>query len=485
MHPVDLLIILVYLTGTVYLGIKCRGKQDTIDDYFTAGGGLRGPLATVLVGLSIAATLFSGISFLAYPSVAYSNGLGVILILIDLPIFWIIVRFWFLPRYLATKTTHPYDVIEKRFGYGVRTTASVMFVLLRIGWMATLIYAPTLIILAAAGLGQSWFWPVVLAIGLSCTAYTTLGGIRGVIVTDAIQFIIIAAGIAFVIGYIFFNIPVTLSRVFTDLASEGYLQLLDFSFNPLETFTVWTILIGILLANLSSYIADQMSLQRYLSLDSVQSASRSFAVNLTGAGIVLVLLVFVGLMLNSWYRYVADAALPETADKILPHFVATQLPSGLAGLLLAAILAATMSSMTSGINALAGSLTIDFHARSKTGRTRSSKELLPFARYSSLAIGLIATLCAGFVGSLGSIFEIAQALLGVFLGPLLSVMFFAVTRIQVRPTALVAGMLAGCLAGWIIVFSPAISSVWTAAGAFFIASVIPAIDTLASRRSRP
>ena len=94
MHPVDLLIILVYLTGTVYLGIRCRGKQDSIDDYFTAGGGLRGPLATVLVGLSIAATLFSGISFLAYPSMTYSNGLGVILILIDFPIFWIIVRFW-------------------------------------------------------------------------------------------------------------------------------------------------------------------------------------------------------------------------------------------------------------------------------------------------------------------------------------------------------------------------------------------------------
>jgi SSS family transporter len=484
MHPVDLLIILVYLTGTVYLGIRCRGKQDSIDDYFTAGGGLRGPLATLLVGLSIAATLFSGISFLAYPSMTYSNGLGVILILIDFPIFWIIVRFWFLPRYLATDTTHPYEIIEKRFGYGVRTIASFMFVLLRIGWMATLIYAPTLIILAAAGLGPSWFWPVVLAIGLSCTVYTTLGGIRGVIVTDAIQFMIIAVGIAFVIGYIFINIPVPVSRAFSDLASDGHLQLLNFSFNPLETFTVWTILIGILLANLSSYVADQMSLQRYLSLDSVRAASRSFAVNLMGAGIVVILLVFVGLMLNSWYRYVADPALPETADKILPHFVATQLPSGLAGLLLAAILAATMSSMTSGINALSGSLTIDFLARSKTGRDRTAKELLPFARWSSLAIGLIATICAGFVGSLGSIFEIAQALLGVFLGPLLSVLFFSVTRIQVKSTALISGMLAGCLAGWVIVFSPSVSPVWTAVGAFLVALIIPGIDAMVSRRSR-
>ena len=87
------------------------------------------------------------------------------------------------------------------------------------------------------------------------------------------------------------------------------------------------------------------------------------------------------------------------------------------------------------------------------------------------------------MGSLGSIFEIAQALLGVFLGPLLSVMFFAVTRIQVRPTALVVGMLAGCLVGWVIVFSPAVSSVWTAAGAFLTALAIPIIDNLIGRKA--
>ena len=141
--------------------------------------------ASILVGMSIAATLFSGISFLGYPSVVYKHGIMLMLMLVPFPICWVILRYWFLPRYLRIKSDDPYGFIEINLGKDVRNTAAVMFALLRIGWMAALIYAPTIAIMAAARLNSSWFWPLVLIIGISSSLYTALGGIRGVIITDA------------------------------------------------------------------------------------------------------------------------------------------------------------------------------------------------------------------------------------------------------------------------------------------------------------
>lgn len=477
MNVIDLTIVSAYLLLNVVVGIACRGRQQDTQDYFAAGGTMIGRFGTLLVGLSIAATLFSGISLLSYPSIVYTHGPRILIGAVCFPLAWVILRFWFLPRFLDGKSKHPYDKIEQTFGPSVRTTASVMFILLRIGWMAALIYAPTLILMAAAGLGEEWFWPLVLAIGLSCTIYTTIGGIRGVIVTDAIQFVIIAAGLSFVIGYIFINLPVPLAQVFSDLREDGRLDVFDFSLSPTEPFTVWTLVIGFTVVNLASYLADQMSLQRYLATGTVRSASRSFGFNVCAVIALVLLLSGVGLMLAAWYRYLPDPGLPEAADQVFPYFVASHLPVGISGLLLAAILAATMSSMTSGINALSGSLTEDFRAR--MSKRPGERELLSFARGSSLAIGLVATLLAGWADRLGTIFDISQILLGVFLGPLLVCMVLSIAEAALRPSMVLAGMILGCVAGWAVAWSP-MAPLWV--------SVVAALVTLlvaASGGSRP
>ncbi len=132
---------------------------------------------------------------------------------------------------------------------------------------------------------------------------------------------------------------------------------------------------------------------------------------------VICLLAAVGLSLAMWYHYMPDPNLPKMVDKIFPYFIATQLPVGIAGLLLAAILAATVSSMTSGINALAATVTVDF--RMRLGTKLTARQQLRFGKITSLIIGLLATLAAGIVSRLGTIFDITQILLGLFLGPLL------------------------------------------------------------------
>lgn len=463
LHWVDLTLIVIYLAATVIVGIASRGRQEDASDYFTGQGLFSGWFGSLLVGLSIAATLFSGISLLSYPAVIYGGGTELLLALPLFAVMWAILTFWFLPRYLQGRSRHPYEVLEQRFGRRTRTVAAMMFVMLRIGWMAALIYAPTVAVMAAGRLSDAWFWPLVLAIGISSTIYTTVGGIRGVIVTDAIQFLIIAGGIAATIVYVMLRLPVPVSTAIADLRASGHLGNLDTSLDLTRPLTVWAVLCGGLIGNLGSYIGDQMSLQRYLALGTPRAASQSFLVNIIGVVVVLLMLGVVGLCLVSWYQHVPDGNRPITADKIFPYFVATQLPVGAAGLILAAILAATMSSMTSGINALASTITLDF--RMSFGAAMGPRAQLSFARRASLVVGILATFMAGFVGAMGSIFDISQTLLGVFLGPLLACVILAVARVAVRGHAVIAGMVAGTLAGWAVTFSP-ITSLWVAPLAF-------------------
>lgn len=457
LNSVDVIIIIVYLSGTIAIGLKSRGKQETAEDYFTATGGFSGSFQSIIVGLSIAATFFSGLSFLIYPSIGYSNGIVILMCLFVFPIVWILLHFWFLPRYFAAKCKHPYDIIETNIGSQTRTLAASMFILLRIGWMAAMLYAPTIAFMAMGDLEQQWFWPIVLILGLSCTLYTTFGGIRGVIVTDAIQMVVIIVGITFTIAYILIKLPVPFSEVLNKLTENDHLKLFNFTLNPTVTFSTWAILVGIFFSSMATYMADQMSLQRYLAMNSLKSASRSFGLNILGVMVVILLLVSVGVLLFAWYAFVPEENLPASPDKILPYFVATRLPVGVSGLLLAAILAATISSMTSGINTLAGTLTLDFRIR--FGSPMTARQQLRYGRIASFAVGLSATLIAGLVSRLGTIFDISQTLLGLFLGPLLSIILLAIYRTKVNQAVIIISSIIAFLIGTLAVYT-SLSSLW-------------------------
>lgn len=472
MHITDIAVIAVYLAGVIWAGIRSRGRRDDADEYFTAKGGFRGVIGSVAVGLSMAATLFSGISFVVYSSVAYGSGARIMLCSVGLVICWIVLRFWFLPRFLPAAGNHPYDIVERRLGPAVRLCVSAMFILLRVGWMAVMLVAPTVVVLGAGGLGPSWFWPVLLATGLSCTVYSAIGGIRGVIVTDAIQFAVMALGIIFIIGFVLARLGIPPGDIWRQLEASGRLHLFDRSFSWTQTISTWSVLIGMTFGNMASYVADLMMLQRYMAADSPRSAARSFAVNIAGAIGVIFSLVVVGLLLWVWYRQNPDPALPASTDQVLPYFIAHELPAGLSGLLIASILAATMSSMTSGILALAGTLTNDWVKR--FGRPRSQAELFVFGRRASIAVGLLSTAAAGLVNRLGTLFQVSQTVLGAFLGPMLACMILVVSGRPFRPGVVLAGMIAGVLTGWAVASTPA-SVVWIPAASSLVAIIIPLI----------
>jgi len=470
MRPIDLFVVFVYLAAVVAVGIIFRGRKESADEYFTARGLFSGPLGTVMVGLSIAATFFSGISLIVYISSAYSSGIQIAIGLVALPAAWVVLQFWFLPRYLAGQWRHPYDVVEQRFGNGVRLTLSAMFMLMRIGWMGVLVYAPAMVIMGTAGLGQVWFWPIVLGIGLSSTVYTVIGGIRGVIVTDAIQFLIVSLGMLFIAIFIWAKLDISTLAMVRELDASARLELFNFSLDPTLTFTFWAILIGGGVSNVSAYLSDQMALQRYLTSDTPKEAMRSFLINIIGAMLVVLTLVSVGLLLWLWYQHNPDPDLPVRPDRVIAYFIAKELPMGVAGLLIAAILAATMSSMTSGVNALAGAFTNDWMAR--FGRKRTPVETYQLSRRASLVIGILATAMAGLIERMGTILNANHIVMGVFLGPMLACMILAITKVRVSGRGMLSGMAGGCLAGLIVAFSPT-TSLWVSPVAFVFAISIP------------
>lgn len=444
MTVIDVLLIVIYLGVTLAIGIAYRGKQENAEDYFTASGRMRSGFQTLLVGLSIAATLFSGISFLMYPATSYGKGIALMLMLVPFPVGWILLRYWFLSRFLNQGVKHPYDVIERKFGSGIRTQTAVLYTGLRIGWMSILIHAPTVAILAASGLNERWRWPLILAIGIGGTLYATVGGIRGVIITDAMQFVIIAAGVAVTIVFIMVKLPNSMSETLTILQGKELFRI-NFSINPKVELGFWAVVLGSCFGNLANWMGDQMSLQRYLANGDVKAAARSTAFNLIGSFCVVLLLVVLGLALAAWFHVNPDNKLPTEVDKVFPYFIANHLPAGTAGLLLAAILAATISSLTSGVNTLASTFTFDF--RLKYGSPLTPAQQLRFGRYMTLVVGVLSTVVAGFVGALGTIFQMAQFLLGLFAGPIFVCVLLSITKIRVHKLAMGIAMVAGFAAG--------------------------------------
>ncbi len=464
MATLDYVIIVVYMVGIIAAGLLCRGKQNSAEDYFSGGGTMGGFIGTLAVGLSIAATFFSGISFVALPSLMISEGSKVILIFAALIPSALIVCLWFIPRYLAFGGLHPYEIIATRLGSRVRGATSALYVLLRLGWMATLIYAPTIVLLTLLDLGPEWLWPVILVVGLTSTFYTVFAGLRGVVVTDAIQMVVILGSLMLAAIFALSQIPFEPGDWLKQMSDQGKLSAPAMSLDFTERFTIWGILLGISVSNLAIYIGDQMSLQRYLATGETRAAQKSFIYNLAGVVAMLFMLMAIGIVILLWQTYHPEVLLPENPDKVFPAFVSVVLPVGLSGLMIAAILAATMSSITSGINALAGAITIDFIQPSRPDA--SPGFFLWAGRLLSIGVGITATIGAGFAARLGTLYDVSQAVLGVFLGPILGVVILAMLSRRVSQTRVLIAIVASCLLGVVVAFS-SIQSIWVTSFGFF------------------
>lgn len=452
LQTVDVIVLVLYLTGVVGFGCWFVRKSRSTDEFMAAGRSLPG----WAVGLSIFGTYVSSISFLANPGKSYDGNWNPFVFGLSLPIAaWIAVRF-FVPFYRREGQISAYNHLEDRFGPWARTYAVVCYLLMQLARMGTIMY---LVALALAPL-TGWSVPaIIVATGVLVTVYTLLGGIEAVIWTDVVQSLVLTAGAVLCVGLILDGMPDGPGQVFVIASEHGKLSLGSFGASLAEP-TFWVVLVYGLVMNLQNFGIDQSYIQRYITAKSDRDAARSVWLGALLYLPISALLFFIGTALFAFYTAQPDL-LPasvnatEKPDTVFPHFIVTQLPTGVTGLLIASVFAAAMSSVDSSLNCSATLFLQDIYKRylrpaSEVGERESMRVLY----LTTLVWGGVGTGAALAMMHVKSALDAWWQLAGIFSGGMLGLFLMGQISRRAKKPAAATGVIVGVLVIVWMVFSP-------------------------------
>jgi SSS family solute:Na+ symporter len=333
---VDLLVLGAYLAAVVGIGLWLGRRGGDAADFMAAGRAMPG----WAVGLSMFGSYISSISFLANPGEAYANNWNAVAFTLATPLAAAIAVRWFVPFYLRQGEISAYEHLERRFGRWARTYAVVCFLLYQMARMGTVVY---LLALAVRGLTQWDVAATIIVTGALMTIYTMAGGIKAVVWVGVLQSGILIAGTLVCLAAVILTAPGGLAEIVRVGAEQDKFSL--GSFGPsLSESTFWVVFVFGLVTHLTNFGVDQSYVQRYLTARSDRDAKRSVWLTAWLYLPVAPVFFFIGTSLFVFYgrpEFATEGVRPDTA---FPHFIATQLPVGLAGLVVAAIFAASMDS---------------------------------------------------------------------------------------------------------------------------------------------
>lgn len=405
----DNAVLIVYLVGMIVFGAWLARRKSTDDDYFLAGR----RMPWFAVGISVIASILSSITYLSEPGEVWESGVTHMAgKLLAIPFEMLFVWLVCIPFLMKFKFTSAYEYLGHRFGDGARVTGVALFVLLVVLWMGFVVLASARVLSHITGFSLI---TVIAAVGIVATIYTMLGGLRAVIWTDVVQVALLIGGGLFTIGYVAFTtgtwLPDWLEASAQHLKEQNHEPLPWFSVDPRVRATVLTVSLNMFIWHVCTHLANQMTVQRYFSTADARAARRSFVTgSLFGVGINLMLMT-TGLALLYFYfgqQLLVDGGLDPTTkerDQIFPTFAVNRLPPGIGGAILAALVAAAMSSIDSGINSIATVVTVELKKRDS-----SDKSHVGFAKIFTLAAGLFITIAACFLDFLPSDWGIVDAL---------------------------------------------------------------------------
>lgn len=377
---IDQIVIFVYLAAMLWLGYALSVRKSTEEDYFLGNR----KMPWFAVGVSVIASLLSSLTYLSEPGEVWKSGVTHMTgKMLAIPLEMLIVWVFCIPFIMSFHYTSAYEYLEDRYGRAARRTGVVLFVAMVVLWMGFVVFASAQALTAVAfynqaGTGDTYtnnqLFIVIGTIGVVATIYTMLGGMRAVIWTDVVQVAILVGGGLATIGFVAWKTGTWLpdwyanaSAYLTRSGRETSIPL--FSADPKIRATVVTVALHMCVWHVCTHVANQMTVQRYFSTPDPKAARRSFVTgSLLGVGLNLMLMV-VGLAVLSYY--VAQhlpldrglSAATKDRDLIFPTFAVSHLPPGVGGAILAALLAAAMSSIDSGINSIATVLTIEIYGR--------------------------------------------------------------------------------------------------------------------------
>ena len=461
-HTIDLIVVVVYLLGVTVIGCMMSRKTHSAKEFITAGGSLPG----WVVGLSIIGTFVSSISFVANPGKTYSGNWNPFVFSLSLPYAALIATVFFVPFFRNSGSMSAYEHLEKRFGAWARLYAALFNILYHIGRIGTILFGVSL---ALAALLDIPIYAIIIGLGILVVIYTLLGGIEAVIWTDVVQSVVLIGGMVICLVLLLMRIGAGESDVETADAGkvagvaacmDGFDEVISRS-NTVEdnrlslgsmdmslaTSTFWTTLIFGFFINLQNFAADQTYVQRYFTAKSEAAARRSVWMGALSYIPISAVLFFIGTALFVYYQHYATLPeeLADSENKVLPYFIMTELPAGISGLLIAAILAAAMSTVDSSLNSSATLLLCDVRTKFRKTPASDSGDLT-FLRLTTVALGIAGISAALAMMGIKSMLDVWWTISGILsggtLGLILLARFTSVRGTAATLPAVIVGVLA-------------------------------------------
>jgi SSS family transporter len=529
MHPLNWVIVVVYLVYVIWFGLRRSRDTTNIEGYFLASRSI----PWWAVGLSVMATQLSAITMIGTTGQGATDGLRFIQFYFGLPIAMVILGVTLVPFLHGSKVFTAYEYLERRFDAKTRSLTAFLFLVSRAMSCGAIIGAPAVVFSAIFG----WnIWLSVAIIGIPTVIYTVIGGVQAVTWVDVTQMVVIATAVLATVVVLIVKLPVSPDAALEIAGAAGRLRAFDFSFNLTNTYTFWSGIIGGTFLMLSYFGTDQSQVQRYLTARSVDEARSSLLMSAYWKIPLQALILLMGVLVFVFYlfvpapmlynpvqdqaareaqpaayaalqqRYTTDIAARDAAarrlasgapDKaaaaaefkarlgaadsvrgealqlveqvtgqssrdvnyVMPRFINDYLPIGLAGLFIAAILAAAMSSIAAELNSLATTTVIDFYRR-WVRADGSDAHLLTVSKLATLFWGFFACLVATYAVKLGSLIEVVNRFGSFFYGSILGVFLLAMIP-RANGWGAFAGLIAGMSAVAAVNFgAPDVSFLW-------------------------
>jgi solute:Na+ symporter, SSS family len=398
-------IVIAFLVANLALGYVLGKKVDTAESFYI--GNRTTPWWAI--GMSVMATYVSALSFLGAPAWAYTDGLSALAIHLNYPIVIFIVITIFLPFFFNSGVPSIYEYQERRFGPTARSVMSVIFLISQALTTAAILYATALVLKFMTGMSVA---TAIVAISLIALLYTMMGGMLAVIWTDTFQGVVLILGALIIMFALMGAVPDGIMGALSALKAEGKLSAIRLEPDITVPTTIWSGVIAMTLFHVTVYGANQMMVQRTLGSKNIGDAKKSYLFMGYGAFFIYFLFFFVGVLCYSYY----DGRKFENNNEIILTFARDAGIPGLSGVLAAAVLAASMSTLSSAYNSLATVSTLDFYQRyfKKEG---SEKHFLNVTRGFTLAWALVIIVPAFmYAQTQGSILEVLSKIGAYFVG---------------------------------------------------------------------
>lgn len=431
----DYLVLLLYLAATVWLGVHLGRRQRDTKDYFLGGGNMR----WWAIAGSIVATETSTLTFIGAPAIAYQGDMTFLTLTFGYLLGKLLVAGLLIPLYFAGSIQSVYEILQTRFGRSVQRAAAGLFLLTRTLADGVRLFATALVLGVVTGLSDSW---TIFLIGLVTLLYTSLGGMRAVVWNDVLQLIIYLIGAGLAWWTLVDRIPGGWEAASTMAEAAGKFNVLYWSLDPRAEYALLAGLVGGAFLTFATHGADQMMVQRYLA--SGDKKRSQLALIVSGVVVILQFLVFliIGVLLYCFYRYFPPAEPFTQVDQVFPAFIVHELPPGLSGLIIAAIFAAAMSTLSSSLNSLASSSLNDFY-RPWFRPGKDETHYFKMSRYLTVFWALLLVTVSFWARDWGELLEAGLTISGLTMGSILALFILGILRVSATSRSVIIGMVGG------------------------------------------